>query len=228
MQHAITHENAQVDAQTGPCRLCLQHEARRSTQPWNQPLFESPNFDVLPSLGALVEGWLLIIPRDHYLSSGAIPGSLTSELSQVKSIVAELVSSTFGPATVFEHGPSGSQHLTGCGIDHAHLHVVPLEFDLRIASEPLLPSGVSFKPGGVDACRAAVEAALDYLYLELPGRNGLIATSTDFGSQLFRHAIARQLGIADEYKWRDYPQMPKVARTIERLTSLSLPKTIAA
>ena len=37
---------------------------------YNVRLYETENFAVIPSLGSIVEGWLLIIPKKHYLSYG--------------------------------------------------------------------------------------------------------------------------------------------------------------
>ena len=33
---------------------------------YNQRLYETDNFAVIPALGAIVKGWLLIIPKECY------------------------------------------------------------------------------------------------------------------------------------------------------------------
>ena len=34
------------------------------------------------------------------------------------------------PVTMFEHGASHTGSIMGCGVDHAHVHLVPLDFNL--------------------------------------------------------------------------------------------------
>jgi hypothetical protein len=43
------------------CCLCSNLVSENSNEVWNRPLFESANFVVLPSLGSLVQGWLLLV-----------------------------------------------------------------------------------------------------------------------------------------------------------------------
>jgi diadenosine tetraphosphate (Ap4A) HIT family hydrolase len=48
---------------------------------WNKPVFETSKFVVLPSLGSLVEGWLLLIPRKHAICLGALDRKLVPEMT---------------------------------------------------------------------------------------------------------------------------------------------------
>src|SRR5258708_29134184 len=108
------------------CRLCCRD---MSANPWNEPLFESENFVVVPSLGALVEGWFLLLPKDHYLCMGALPQSLLDEMMQLRQTVLSFAEGTYEDICAFEHGPHQENRSIGCGVDHAHLHLVPFSFD---------------------------------------------------------------------------------------------------
>ena len=55
------------------CILCSELAVSAEKAPWSAPLVETENFVVVPSLGALVEGWLLIVPKAHHISYGALP-----------------------------------------------------------------------------------------------------------------------------------------------------------
>jgi hypothetical protein len=52
------------------CKFCAKLKAQAARAPWNEFLIETENFAVVPSLGALVEGWLLMVPKEHYISMG--------------------------------------------------------------------------------------------------------------------------------------------------------------
>ena len=186
---------------------------------WNEPLFESANFVVFPSLGALVEGWLLIVPKQHFVSIGALPDSLINELQRVRNVLIPVLQECYGAVCVMEHGPSVANHDVGCGVDHAHLHLVPFQSNLAVAVAPFLPDSASWTPAGTKECQQAYRRGNDYLYFEQPLGSGYIATHQKFGSQLFRRAIADCIGIPDEFNWRKYPQLSNVSATTQRLSA---------
>src|SRR5947208_1001749 len=99
------------------CVFCSQLREAASRAPWNEPFLETENFVVLPSLGALVDGWSLLLPRQHFLSMGALPVNMREEAASLQAQVTGRLQSRFGEAiTIFEHGPSAEKHGTGCGV----------------------------------------------------------------------------------------------------------------
>jgi ATP adenylyltransferase len=200
------------------CTLCAELGLHAGAAPWNRPLIETANFAVIPSLGALVEGWLLIVPKDHLISLGALPEELRSEADGLECQTRALLSARYDlPVVAFEHGPSVARHGTGCGVDHAHLHLVPLACDLLRYVRPFVPAGLLWQAGNWDKRNQAYTAGLDYLYLKPDGGEGLIGVSDDFGSQVFRRAIATSLGLGDQFSWREYRHIEIVNETIETL-----------
>jgi ATP adenylyltransferase len=200
----------------GTCAMCSALVSEMA-QSWNEPVHESENFVVMTSLGSLVEGWLLIVPRIHTLSAGALPAVLSEELRSVKARVCEMLTAGYGPVNFFEHGPSECRHTTGCGVDHAHVHAVPGIEDLLGAAVPFLPPSARFRPGDINDCREAIAKGLDYLYLEQPNGDPWIATAGNFGSQTFRKAIAARLGLPDRYDWKVFPELRNIDLTKARL-----------
>jgi ATP adenylyltransferase len=213
------------------CRLCS--DLANPNETWNAPLFESPHFVGLPSLGALIEGWLLLIPKEHFLCMGALPDALAPEMRDLKRKMCLVLERMYGPVCVFEHGPSRTSVRVGCGVDHAHLHVAPINFDLHATVTPFLPPDVTWSDAGLEQCAAAFCQGKDYLYLEQPLGRGRIATHGGFGSQLFRRAIAVQIGEPDHFNWREYPILPNVFATIKKVSakravSLQMEAAVAA
>lgn len=199
------------------CRLCLDLLSQDPVKVWNKPLFESPNFFVLPSLGALVEGWLLLVPKKHFICMGALPETVAAEMQEMKRVVCSLLQKHYGKVCAFEHGPSRPNCRVGCGVDHAHLHFVPIGFDLASAVGPFLPQSVHWSEAGLRECQTAFTQGEDYLYLEQPIDTGRIAVYKGFGSQLFRRAIATQIGASNQFNWRQYPQFSNVTATVDKI-----------
>lgn len=199
------------------CRLCLDVGANAPSEKWNEPIFESPNFVALVSLGALVEGWTLVVPKKHFICLGAIPDLLIDEMREVKSALYSALRQSYGRVCAFEHGPSRPNCNLGCGVDHAHLHMVPLDFDLIAAVTPFLPENTLWCDADADECRSSFRRGEDYLYLEQPEGCTRIATHQSFASQLFRRAIALKVGRPAQFNWREYPQIPTVNATLDKL-----------
>jgi diadenosine tetraphosphate (Ap4A) HIT family hydrolase len=198
------------------CKICAELTVKNGRAPWNEFLLETEHFAVIPSLGALVEGWLLIVPKAHFISMGAVPTDWRQEADELQIQVQKLLRDRYNqPVLTFEHGPSAANHGTGCGVDHAHLHAVPLNCDILQFVEPFVPAKLEWKLGDWKERAEAYQAGLDYLYFKAEESTGRIALSRDFGSQVFRKAISSYLGIPEEFSWREYPQLAVVKRTIE-------------
>lgn len=203
------------------CRFCVKlAPSVDRTGPWDTVLAQSENFVVWPTIGSIVEGWLLVVPKQHYVCMGALPDELFAELDDlIGSLVPSLIG-RYGAMTVFEHGPAQPNQPVGCGIDHAHLHVVPTECDLAAGAKRLLPE---LNWAAADCLRSAKEFhALDlpYLYLEQPLGKAYLATHPNLPSQLFRKVIAAHVGQPDRYDWRLFPEERNVSSTVGKLRPL--------
>ena len=72
-------------------------------------------------------------------------------------------------------------------------------------------------PAGWVERTAAFDAGLDYLFLKQDGRPGVMSIAADFGSQIFRKAIAAHLGKPGEFNWREYPRHDEALKTTANL-----------
>src|SRR5712672_1684676 len=83
------------------------------------------DFVALPTLSPLNAGHVLVLPRRHVSSLADLPeSSWQTLLSCVRSTVTQLEKTFSVPFYFFEHGARTIGH--SCGIDHAHLHILPL------------------------------------------------------------------------------------------------------
>ena len=81
---------------------------------------ETPNFRLVADHAPLLEGHLLIIPKQHYTCYGDVPASLDDELLEIKQEVEHFFKLNYVEPIYWEHGIF---HQT---VFHAHLHCFPI------------------------------------------------------------------------------------------------------
>jgi ATP adenylyltransferase len=201
---------------TNICRFCARLEdLKEPVEFHDRVLFESPEFVVTPTVGSIVPGWLLVSPRAHYLSMGQVPENLWSELSEVVDRTATALSACFGPVSFFEHGPSCVGTTVGCGVDHAHLHVVASNDDFLGSTLKRLPSNFVMERVAEyrDVQRFAL-AKIPYLYCERSGLGSFVLTAPSIPSQFFRRALAGIVGCSADFDWRTSPFTHNILKTV--------------
>jgi ATP adenylyltransferase len=185
-------------------------------RPWDRVLFETDHFLVVPTVGALVEGWLLVVTKQQYMCMGAVDSEMFDELKRLKNYISLILHRHYGDVVVFEHGPHEPAERVGCGVDHAHLHVVPLNFDLLDAVPAVSNATLEWRAAdGFQAAGNLFNARTPYLYVEQPVGNPKIAAAWDAPSQLFRRVIAQSIGSPGSFDWRTNPMELNVVSTIE-------------
>lgn len=185
---------------------------------WNRILFESESFCAVPSLGALVEGWLLVVPKKEAICIGALQTPLLSELRSFVEMVASRLQTVYGPVALFEHGPRGKDTAVGCGVDYAHLHLVPTRYSLLSSARQLAPRLRWRDALGLSDTRAQFTRHRPYLYLEQPyGATSYLTNGPSIPSQLFRRVVSQCLGTPEKYDWKRFPQLQNISATIAAL-----------
>jgi ATP adenylyltransferase len=193
---------------------------------WDTPIFETDSFVVVPTVGSLVEGWLLVIPRDRILSFAQLPFSLFSELESLLHDVVRIVEETYGPVALFEHGPGIEASPAGCGVNYAHLHIVPTECDLRTGAQEIASNIEWCAMDSIKAICTKPSIGSDYWFLQqrYPGSTSYLGRLRDGNppSQLFRQVIARDIGCANAYDWKQNLGEDMIAATVRSLAKISV------
>ena len=180
-------------------------------------IHETENFFVVPSLGTIVEGYLMILPKEHIKNIGSIPEELFDEFEEVKSKVKQILAENYCTPLFFEHGPVSDSlsQKGGCCIDHAHLHAVPIKSDLK---EDL---SEKFDMKKVDSVRYLIEQNkknVPYLYYEnQEGEKYVIELFDPIPSQYLRKIISVRIDKEDEWNWRENPNLELFYKTVENL-----------
>jgi ATP adenylyltransferase len=197
------------------CRFCSQIATGASDRASWAVLAETDDVLAVPSVGPLVPGWLLVLPKRHVLSVAALgPSAVGPFLDQAKRI-ADCWQQVFGPLTWFEHGPSASRSAAGCGIDHAHLHLVPLaQLDLLDGARQLFPELIFREVSSLKDAEGSLALGRSYLYLRTQNARSWLASSRDIPSQAFRRVIADRQGRPSEFDWASFPRHDELQRTL--------------
>jgi hypothetical protein len=188
------------------CRAVHDHEL-----PWtDQPILLQPGRGcVLPGMGALVTGYLLISPADHVPNLCA--ASPETGFSEFLRQALMCLSSHLGELTYWEHGgvQTASFPTSAC-VDHAHLHVVPGSYDLRLPTPAAVRSA--------DAPTMLAEHSTDWRerpYLMAGSTGSTCALVEDVGiPQYFRRQLAAAVGKPDLWDYAAFPGEANIKATL--------------
>ena len=77
-------------------------EASQITHSYDRPIWETDHFAVLPSLGSIVSGWLLIVPKFPVCRIADVDSWLRNEFEALAHKTIRSVERDFGRAYLFE------------------------------------------------------------------------------------------------------------------------------
>ncbi|MCB2182986.1 MAG: HIT domain-containing protein [Desulfobulbaceae bacterium] len=176
-------------------------------------LFKNNDFVVIPTLGSLCPGYLLILPKKHFVSVGSMPNeyyqSLCKLLGNVKEIIQEKY---FSNVIAFEHGAVSANYLGGACCDHAHIHVVPYNGNLL--------SSFQIRKFQIDeiftfsSLSESVKNDKPYLFYQSQSNRMYMITADRIPSQMIRKIIAEKNGIPDKWDWRENLFEANIIKTI--------------
>ncbi len=191
------------------CKLCKEFTDK------NNILYETKNLFVVPSVGQIVEGYLLICSKQHYIGFGDLPEKIFPELERVQKLVRRILSKNYDVPIFFEHGPVSIVKKGGCCVEHAHFHAVPANIDI------LKELSKHFRPEIIDsllALKTQFKSGNPYFFYENPtGQRYIFSITEIIPSQYIRKIIAAKLGMRDKWDWKKYPEIEKFSKTIQRL-----------
>ncbi len=120
------------------CRFCTEIESFKDSifnQVYafksleNRIVLQSNNFIVIPSLAQLIPYSYMIIPKEHIETTAEVNSEYYSELLDLASKVESKLNRN---CILFEHG-AGLFTGSGCGIYHAHVHIIPIKSNFRVS-----------------------------------------------------------------------------------------------
>lgn len=204
----ISDLDAQIEKE---CRFCNPPERERI-------LFESENFYVMVSLGPIVEGYLLIVSKEHIGACFHLPKEYFDEFIRVKAKVQDILTKVYGGCIFYEHGKVGTSLTMGedhrhCF--HSHLHCIPVKLNLNNIIQQELEI-IEF---------SCLKDTYDFVYKNDVRRYllvedetiGLYLPSESLQSQYLRYKLANQLGRQNDWDWVENQNWGLIDKSIERL-----------
>ena len=188
---------------------------------YDQVLLDKRECVVAPTLGSIVPGWLLVVPRRPAVSfrkwqalTGIDPIRLVGEILAELKIEAE-------QAIWFEHGPSAEGSSVGCGVDYAHLHVLvgpPFSFE-QFATAAVENARVDWRRSSSQEAYSFISAERSYLVVgSLAGV--LFAENVEtVGSQFFRRIVAALVGMPHQWNYKTHAHLENVRRTVSTVNN---------
>lgn len=174
-------------------------------------------YRAMVSVGALTPGWSLVTPQEHVVNLREM--YRTGDFWDFASNAADILEKRYGKCAYFEHGAAGEGSLTGCGVDHAHGHLVPLSFSLELAARKTAPEldwreCLATEVAAVTQDKEYLFVASEFCGKETKGSLAILGTPL---SQFFRRVIAHHLGVSEMYDYKKYPMLDTASKTAHEL-----------
>ena len=182
-------------------------------------IYENNNFYVAVSIGAIVEGHLLIIPKKHYLSMGELPQKLMCELKKLMDSISSILVTDYNMGVMaFEHGTGRNADLSAASVIHAHMHLLPVPNTLLDVIEHY---GCEIERlENISELSQYAQRGESYLFYMDIDKKMYCIESSSLPSQFFRKVVAEKFDLG-EWDWRKDYKIQNVIRTVEKFRSFS-------
>ncbi len=167
---------------------------------------QEEGFVAMPTIGQLFKSSLLILPRQHIETMAQTPSALLDSLfTLLDRLERRLVS--FGLPILFEHG---AKCITkgGCGIHHAHFHLVPVPKPLGWPD--VLPDEDAYRADTLVDALTRLQHSDEYvLFRDTYGHIAFLEITDDqarrrFPSQYFRRQLVQHFHRKQPWDWHEY------------------------
>jgi diadenosine tetraphosphate (Ap4A) HIT family hydrolase len=182
----------------------------------SRTVLERDGFRVMPSIGQIVPGYLLLVPTHHYRAFADMSPKELSAAEALKTALAEQMRSTYGDCLFFEHG-ARTPDSGGCGISHAHLHIVPFPVEKDPVEELIRAFPAEEVVNLLDLNR--IQPGKSYLYYESVRRERYVFYPPFIPSQYIRRLLAEALGV-QTWDWRRCGREDTLLNTLSQTSRL--------
>lgn len=192
------------------CIFCTLDKSKRE----NTILEETTYFYVIPAVGSLVVGYVLILCKRHIYSMAELNNKEQKEYENLIEKYRNIFKSIYKKyPIVFEHGSPNIENKTKANsIDHAHTHIVNYQYK----NEEKIIKNLNFNPIG-----ELTQLTKKQNYILYINPNKVIYMTTNFPSisQLMRLVMAKELKIESKYKWQKETFKENIEQTIIDITT---------
>lgn len=213
----LNEKNKHLDS----CVFCREQNDERETnfakiypELGSRVLLESNNLVIFPCIGQLAPKHSLIATKQHFntfAQARNIDSGFDLEVFALISEFKKLYMSNNEKLLIFEHGAICVDH-GGCGIYHAHIHLVPVVDDISVQ---LLYDFSTRSHSMISGCYDSVDSTHSYVLVGYLDRELFIEKRAEpLPSQYLRKKLASQLGV-DEWDWRESRRQPSLHKMLD-------------
>lgn len=185
---------------------------KKGNLPLNRIIFENEHWVVMPPLGSFVVGGLLVLTKEHYQSCAVCPKDVLVSLERILSRIQVVLKEVYNKdALLFEHGPSSCGTKGACCVDHAHINIFPVDFDIW-SQLPDFPTKIAIKHS-TDILQLSGQ---EYIWLFDSQYNYAYPVS-GVPSQYIRSLITKNYGFPERWNWQDYLGLDEIQKTMSDL-----------
>lgn len=186
-------------------------------------IFETENFSCVPSIGSFVEGYILVIPKQHFLSTLMMPESHIKELLSITRVLSNFYNNYYHQSfLIYEHGTADAGNVGGMSVVHAHLHFVP-------CSQQVISVLPEFNFLRFDSFFAAQKyylknSSYPYLLLKDIDNSIFLVIDENIPSQYFRRRVCDICGVKGTGDWKRYPYIDNIKKTLAAAKQFEIKK----
>lgn len=185
---------------------------KREDLPLNRILYENEYWLVIPPLGSFIVGGLLILSKEHFQSCSVCTVEMLDALDCLISEVNQTLHQQYNKNVIFfEHGPSSCGTKGACCVDHAHLNIFPIDFDIY-RQLPDFHESILIKQSR-DILKLQ---GREYIWL-FDSRLNVAYPVEGVPSQYIRSLITQNCGFPERWNWQDYLGLEEIKQTMKDL-----------
>jgi diadenosine tetraphosphate (Ap4A) HIT family hydrolase len=165
---------------------------------------ENSDWYVIATLGQIVGGYVLIIPKDHVSCMGALTSKQSKSMSNITKEVSHALCLEYlpnnatipCPITMFEHG------VVGQTVKHAHLHILPVAVNLTAKIKADFPKSEHEElQAATQLCEIYSKGQEPYLFWTTPNGKTMICKNPPAPGQYMRLIVAELLDAPERGEW---------------------------
>lgn len=158
------------------------------------PLYETENFRVVCDVHPIVEGHILIIPKEHLSCVGEYSQELFDEFVDLYKKTSHFLINSYGFVSSFEHGKIGQT------VFHSHMHLVPYNGD----PEDIIKEGKENirSISDLNSLREAYRKDGKYLFFSI-GKDMWLVDLKLGALRFFRDRFATAFGNPERGDWKE-------------------------
>jgi len=186
---------------------------------YDQPLLEYQDWLIVPTLGAIVPNWLLLIPKCATLNLLHWQLSTDQTIQDILATITRQLDLDPAHLIWFEHGPALYDSSVGCGIDHAHLHILfDVDFSFEHFTHHITSSSNFFwTQTNKDDPYKSLSTSYPYLIAGCKDESIYCSHHLRIPTQYFRRVIATLSDNPSEWDYRVYPHLNNIVKTINEV-----------